>query len=110
MASPALAADNGGTPTNSGGGSFQFDPGQVTGGTPNSPDVVPSPTDAPAPAPQTAHTAVLSHGAAVAPAGAPLAVRLAIQAANHIRHKPYVWGGGHASFQARGYDCSGSVS
>ena len=33
-----------------------------------------------------------------------------IAAANHIRNRPYVWGGGHRSFNSRGYDCSGSVS
>ena len=33
-----------------------------------------------------------------------------IAAANQIIDKPYVWGGGHASFNARGYDCSGAVS
>ena len=64
----------------------------------------------PAQAPQTAHVAVLSHGVAHAPAGAPAAVVAAIAAANRIRHRPYIWGGGHASFRARGYDCSGSVS
>jgi cell wall-associated NlpC family hydrolase len=112
MASPALAAGNGGTPTNAGGGtSSQFDPSQITGGgSPSTPDTVaPQPT-APTAPPVAAHTAVLSHGAAIAPVDAPLAVKLAIAAANHIRHKPYIWGGGHASFQARGYDCSGSVS
>jgi len=30
--------------------------------------------------------------------------------ANAIRDKPYVWGGGHGSFEASGYDCSGAVS
>jgi cell wall-associated NlpC family hydrolase len=110
-ASPALAADNGGTPTYSGGSSAQFDPGQLTGGLPNTPDTAaPQPPAEPTPVPQTAHTAVLAHGAAIAPADAPAAVRAAIAAANHIRHKPYVWGGGHASFSARGYDCSGAVS
>ena len=33
-----------------------------------------------------------------------------IAAANAIATLPYVWGGGHGSFQANGYDCSGSVS
>ena len=33
-----------------------------------------------------------------------------IAAANKIRTKPYIWGGGHASFSSTGYDCSGSVS
>ena len=34
----------------------------------------------------------------------------AIWAGNQIRHKPYIFGGGHGSFKASGYDCSGSVS
>lgn len=53
---------------------------------------------------------LLSNGDAVAPAGAPLAVRGAIEAANRINHLPYVWGGGHGSFSDSGYDCSGAVS
>lgn len=48
-------------------------------------------------------------GRAVAPAGAPREVRDAIAAANHIRGRPYVWGGGHRSWASRGYDCSGAV-
>ena len=56
-------------------------------------------------------TAVLNpDGSATAPAGAPRPVRKAINAANRIRMKPYIWGGGHRSFKARGYDCSGAVS
>jgi hypothetical protein len=53
--------------------------------------------------------AELSGGHAIAPSGAPLAVKQAIAAANQINHRPYVWGGGHASFLSRGYDCSGAV-
>lgn len=49
-------------------------------------------------------------GEAIAPPGAPPAVRRVIAAANQIRHRPYVWGGGHAGFFSRGYDCSGAVS
>ncbi|MGZ4203583.1 MAG: hypothetical protein ACXVRH_16160, partial [Thermoleophilaceae bacterium] len=64
----------------------------------------------PAMTPPVADAATLAHGVATAPADAPQAVQLAIQAANHLRHKPYVWGGGHGSWRARGYDCSGSVS
>jgi hypothetical protein len=37
-------------------------------------------------------------------------LRRAIAAANRIQYKPYVYGGGHASFHAAGYDCSGTVS
>ncbi len=33
-----------------------------------------------------------------------------IAAANEIATRPYVYGGGHGSFQSDGYDCSGSVS
>jgi cell wall-associated NlpC family hydrolase len=47
---------------------------------------------------------------AVAPIGAPDEVQQVIIAANAINKYPYIWGGGHGSFQARGYDCSGSVS
>jgi cell wall-associated NlpC family hydrolase len=49
-------------------------------------------------------------GAAQAPAGAPEAVRLVIAAGNAIAGLPYLYGGGHGSFQASAYDCSGSVS
>ena len=44
------------------------------------------------------------------PAGAPAAVRQVIAAGNAIATLPYIYGGGHASFHADGYDCSGSVS
>ena len=53
---------------------------------------------------------LLPGGRAVAPPSAPPAVEEMIRAANHIRHRPYVWGGGHRSWSSRGYDCSGSVS
>ena len=49
-------------------------------------------------------------GSALPPADAPPTVRRAINAANRIRTKPYIWGGGHRRFRARGYDCSGAVS
>ncbi|HMC49106.1 MAG TPA: hypothetical protein VKH20_00525 [Solirubrobacterales bacterium] len=47
---------------------------------------------------------------AVAPPGDPSVVKQVIAAANRIRSTPYVWGGGHARWWDRGYDCSGSVS
>lgn len=53
--------------------------------------------------------ATLTNGRAVAPPGAPPAVRAVIAAANRINGRPYVWGGGHASFDTHGYDCSGAV-
>lgn len=54
--------------------------------------------------------AVLRNGVAYAPSSAPENVKSAIWAVNTIRRKPYVWGGGHGSFNDRGYDCSGTVS
>jgi cell wall-associated NlpC family hydrolase len=54
--------------------------------------------------------AVLHNGVAYAPSRAPQSVKNAIWAANTLRRKPYVWGGGHGSFYDHGYDCSGSVS
>jgi cell wall-associated NlpC family hydrolase len=54
--------------------------------------------------------AILRNGIAYAPSHAPQSVKNAIWAVNTIRHKPYVWGGGHGSFYDNGYDCSGTVS
>ena len=59
---------------------------------------------------RTRDQARLVGGRAIPPPGAPPAVRKAIAAANRISTKPYVYGGGHASFDAGGYDCSGAVS
>jgi cell wall-associated NlpC family hydrolase len=55
-------------------------------------------------------TAILLSGIALAPPDAPEAVQKVINAANTIVGRPYIWGGGHASFYSYGYDCSGSVS
>jgi NlpC/P60 family len=55
-------------------------------------------------------TARLRFGKAAAPKNAPLAVKRAIWAANQLRKKPYRYGGGHKSFDDRGYDCSGIIS
>jgi peptidoglycan hydrolase-like protein with peptidoglycan-binding domain len=49
-------------------------------------------------------------GTVTAPANAPVAVQEVIAAANRIAFKPYIYGGGHGSFNSAGYDCSGSVS
>lgn len=59
--------------------------------------------------------AKIRNGKAVAPKGAPREIRGVIRAANRIRRKPYLWGGGHGHEGERwpidrGYDCSGSVS
>jgi len=53
--------------------------------------------------------ASLVDGEAIPPPNSPPVVKQVIQAANQIRHRPYVWGGGHRSWLGRGYDCSGAV-
>ena len=72
---------------------------------------------APASAPSTpAHPTVpgvsakIINGIAYAPSFAPKQVKQIIWAGNQIRHKPYVYGGGHGIWKDAGYDCSGSVS
>ncbi len=62
------------------------------------------------PATPTAVATLAPDGTAIAPAGAPPEVVAAIEAANRIAKLPYRYGGGHRSFDDRGYDCSGSVS
>jgi hypothetical protein len=47
---------------------------------------------------------------ALAPVNAPAAVQDVINAGNEIAHLPYIWGGGHETFEDTGYDCSGSLS
>ncbi|MEA2194756.1 MAG: hypothetical protein QOG42_1190, partial [Solirubrobacteraceae bacterium] len=49
-------------------------------------------------------------GQAQPPPGAPPAVGLVMAAGNAIAGLPYLYGGGHGSFKAAAYDCSGSVS
>jgi hypothetical protein len=58
----------------------------------------------------TAKAKLLSTGELIPPKSAPPRVVEVIEAANKIRTKPYIWGGGHARWWDRGYDCSGSVS
>jgi septal ring factor EnvC (AmiA/AmiB activator) len=53
---------------------------------------------------------VISESEASAPASAPQAVQEVISAGNAIATTPYIWGGGHGSFESSGYDCSGAVS
>jgi peptidoglycan hydrolase-like protein with peptidoglycan-binding domain len=71
-----------------------------------------SETDDTAPAPLAPgdRAQVGSDGLAIAPASAPPEVQQIIAAGNAIAKTPYVYGGGHGSWTARGYDCSGSVS
>jgi hypothetical protein len=75
--------------------------------------LTPEPTTEPsAPAGSSAPTgkAKLVNGRALAPLNAPPAVRKVIAAANRIRTRPYIYGGGHGRWWDRGYDCSGAVS
>ncbi len=55
-------------------------------------------------------TARVVNGLAAAPMSAPAPVQEVIWAGNQIIGLPYIFGGGHASFTAPGYDCSGTVS
>lgn len=52
---------------------------------------------------------ITADGYAVAPRGAPKAVKRAIEAGNEICRKPYRRGGGHGRLYDSGYDCSGST-
>lgn len=61
-------------------------------------------------APHGTKAKLLKDGTAVAPKGAPEKVRRMIAAANQIKDKPYLYGGGHASWKSKGYDCSGAIS
>jgi len=47
---------------------------------------------------------------AYAPTVAPPAVQAAVWAGNDLQASPYIYGGGHAGWIDRGYDCSGTVS
>lgn len=90
VAAPALAE-----PTDSGGASF--DPA--------------APAPAAAPLAPGSRAKISKNGkTALAPENAPQEVIDAVAAANKIVGKPYLWGGGHQSFVASGYDCSGAVS
>jgi cell wall-associated NlpC family hydrolase len=55
-------------------------------------------------------TARVVGGLAAAPMSAPAAIQEIVWAGNQIIGLPYIFGGGHGSFTARGYDCSGTVS
>ena len=70
----------------------------------------PAPSGTPAPLTPGESADYISESQASIPAAAPPAVQAAIEAANSIATTPYIWGGGHGSFESSGYDCSGSVS
>ena len=105
LATPAPATPTPATPT---GGS----PVAVTSGGASPAGVSPAPATAPA-KPQLVVPGSLARyvgGLAAAPMSAPPSVQAAIWSANQIIGLRYVYGGGHASFVASGYDCSGTVS
>ncbi len=68
------------------------------------------PTGTPAPLTPGQSAEYISESQASVPSAAPPAVQAAIEAANSIATTPYIWGGGHGSFESSGYDCSGAVS
>ena len=55
-------------------------------------------------------SSVGGNGTIPIPTNVPEVVQRVIAGGNAIADFPYIWGGGHASFIANGYDCSGSVS
>jgi peptidoglycan hydrolase-like protein with peptidoglycan-binding domain len=65
------------------------------------------PVSASAPA---GHAVLNADGLVSAPSNAPTVIKDVIAAANRIAFKPYIYGGGHATWDDSGYDCSGSVS
>lgn len=98
------AARHGKMPAASAGTNGSFDPDQAQADTAIIPQSVPANPN------EAKSRAILLGRTALAPADAPDEVKQAISAANQIVGKPYVWGGGHASWYAKGYDCSGAVS
>jgi hypothetical protein len=85
--------------------------GPASGQTTTTTPIPGAPAGAPPPPTVPANVAtILPGGKASIPAGAPYSIVRAIKAANKIRRKTYIWGGGHRSFKAKGYDCSGAVS
>jgi cell wall-associated NlpC family hydrolase len=97
LAAPAQAQDSGGseqsTAAYTGGAAYGEDPNAVPR------HMVPG-----------TRAVLMDDGYAAAPADAPAEVQAAVWAANEIVDKPYRYGGGHASFEDSGYDCSGTVS
>ncbi len=67
-------------------------------------------TGTPAPLTPGESASYISESQASVPSEAPPAIAAAIEAASSIATTPYIWGGGHGSFESSGYDCSGAVS
>src|SRR5439155_19926343 len=71
----------------------------------NEPEAIPSMETTSARPIVAGSLAILRNGIAYAPSNAPVNVKSAIWAANTLRGKPYLWGGGHGSFNDYSYDC-----
>jgi cell wall-associated NlpC family hydrolase len=102
----ALGAGGGVTPTSTDNGA----PATPTTPTPASTECTPAGVGASEVTCAPVTKARLVLGVAAPSSSAPPALKAAIAAANLIRTKPYIWGGGHARWWMPGYDCSGAVS
>jgi hypothetical protein len=105
---PAGALGAGGGLTPAGVSTDQGEPATEATPTPGSTECTTGPEGIRTCAPVT--PAALVEGVAVPPENAPAPVKAAVAAANLIRTRPYIWGGGHAKWWSPGYDCSGAVS
>ncbi len=84
---------------------------QPTGGVPTQTVTHRHPTPVQTTPPTTETTTGSTQSTQSAPSGdVQSGVQRMIAAGNRIATRPYVYGGGHGSFNSRGYDCSGSVS
>lgn len=98
VAGPAVTRERAASPSNANqdSGGVPMGTGRAHGG----------PTDVTAPATGSTPTSTQQAPAGTAQAG----IQRMIAAGNRIARTPYIYGGGHGSFNSRGYDCSGSVS
>jgi cell wall-associated NlpC family hydrolase len=108
IAFPAAAFGAGGGLTPAGVSTETGEPATEETPTPGSTECTTTPEGTRSCQPVTPATLVL--GTAAPPETAPAAVKAAVAAANLIRTRPYIWGGGHARWWSPGYDCSGAVS
>jgi hypothetical protein len=108
IAFPTTALASGGGLTPAGLSTDAGEPATELTPTPGSIECTTSPEGLRSCLPVTSAEFVL--GAAAPPETAPPAVKAAVAAANTIRTRPYIWGGGHARWWSPGYDCSGAVS
>jgi hypothetical protein len=105
----ALAASGDGTPGGVSPTSGTVPPATgTTGGAGVGP--APAPFNTPAQPTVPGAFAKIIQGVAYAPSNAPIQVQRAIWAGDRIRHKPYLYAGGHGRWNDVGYDCSGTVS